>query len=102
MGLTSHLNVWNTCLHILRKRGFALRVDGELMPDGCYPIQAIWIAEKGIFYFSADNPIELIGLVAVHDHVQPSADVPYWWRTDSDDLYAELMEQRFSNQDERG
>lgn len=95
MGLTSHFNVWNTCLHILRVRGFALRVDGGLLPDGSYRPDATWIAEKDGFYFSADNPIELIGLVAVYDHVRPKKDVPYWWQANCPDLYGELMEERF-------
>jgi hypothetical protein len=95
MGLSSHINVWNTCLRILRQRGFALRVSGELRADGGYPTDALWIAEKDGFYFCADNPIELLGLVAVHDFVRPREDVPYWWQVEGSDIYAELMEAAF-------
>jgi hypothetical protein len=95
MGLSSHINVWNTCLRILRQRGFALRVDGDARPDGCYPTDADWMAEKDDFYFCADNPIELLGLVAVHDHVKPREDVPCWWQVDGPDIYTELMEAAF-------
>lgn len=95
MGLASHANVFNSCLLILRKRGFVLRVIGEMTPDGCYPPQACWIAEKGGFYFCADNPIELLGLVAVHDHVRPEEDRPYWWRIEGPDVWTELMEAAF-------
>lgn len=102
MGLSSHINVWNTCLLILRQRGFALRVDGELSPDGCYPTDAHWLAEKNGFSFRADNPIELLGLVAVHDHVRPREDVPYWWQMKGPDLYVELMEAAFPEAGDAG
>jgi hypothetical protein len=100
MGLASHCNVYNTCLLILRRRGFALRVVGERAPDGCYPPDARWIAEKGDFYFCGDNPIELLGLVAVYDHVQPKEDKPYWWRLDGPDVWMELMEAAFPDEEE--
>ena len=79
MGLASNGNVRNTCLRILRQRGYALRVEGELDADGCYPAEAFWIAEKNGFHFCGDNPIELLGLVAIYDHVQPKEDESYWW-----------------------
>lgn len=94
MGLASHLNVFNSCLRILRAKGYELSVSGERTPDGGLPYEAHWIAERDGFYFCGDNPIELLGLVAIYDHVQPAADEPYWWRVhDSDeDLWAELLE----------
>ena len=49
MSLSSHANVYNTCLRILKNRGYTLRVEGELMPDGCYPADAFWVAEKGSY-----------------------------------------------------
>ena len=102
MGLSSHINVWNTCLRILRQRGFDLRVEGELGADGCYPTDATWTAEKDGFYFRADNPIELLGLVAVHDHVRPREDLPYWWTVEGPDLYTELMEAAFPDPGDAG
>lgn len=95
MGLVSHANVYNTCLRILSNRGFAMRVEGELDDDGCWPTDAHWIAEKDGFHFLADNPIELFGLVALQDHFQPAEDIPYWWRQDGDDVYEELMSAAF-------
>jgi hypothetical protein len=87
---------------ILRQRGFALRVSGELRADGCYPTDALWIAENDGFYFCADNPIELLGLVAVQDHVRPREDVPYWWQMKRPDLYEELMEAAFPDAGDAG
>lgn len=102
MGLSSHINVWNTCLLILRQRGFALRVEGELGADGCYPTDALWTAKKDGFYFCADNPIELLGLVAVYDYVRPREDLPYWWQVEGPDLYTELMEAAFPDSQDAG
>jgi hypothetical protein len=102
MGLSSHINVWNTCLRILRQRGFALRVEGEARADGCHPTDALWIAEKDGFFFCGDNPIELLGLVAVHDRVRPGEDLPYWWRVDGPDVYTELMEAAFPDTGDAG
>ena len=97
MGLGSHLNVHNTCLRILVERGYALRVTGEVVEEGQYPTDCHWIAEKDDFYFCADNPIELLGLVAIRDHLQPPEDVNYWWRTKGPDLRSELLERTFGD-----
>jgi len=95
MSLGSHFNVWNTCLHILRNRGYSLRVEGYLDEDGGWPSAALWIAEKDSFVFKGDNPIELLGLVGIYDQVQPAADVPYWWRVNFPDIRWELMTAAF-------
>ena len=95
MGLASHCNVHNTCLRFLRARGFELEVRGERQPDGSYPVERHWIARKDGFYFCGDNPIELLGLVAVHDRVQPLDDEPYWWSVEGPDIEWELLEAAF-------
>ncbi len=92
MGLASHLNVHNTCLRILRSRGFELEVTGDPEPDGSCPVEKHWIARKDGFYFCGDNPIELLGLVAVYDYVKPTEDRPYWWRVEGADDVGELLE----------
>ena len=98
MGLASHLNVHNTCLLILKARGFTLEVSGDKDPEGGYPDRFFWKALKDNFYFCADNPIELIGLVAVYDYLKPSDDLDYWWRIDGADIYDELLEKAFSDE----
>src|SRR5947209_8629104 len=94
MSLSSHANVYNTCLRILRSRGFALRVEGELDPDGSSS-NLLWVAEKNHFLFRADNPIELLGLTAVYEFVQPAKNEPYWWQVDGPDIWEELWDQAF-------
>ncbi|ATQ74008.1 hypothetical protein CR152_05350 [Massilia violaceinigra] len=99
MGLGSHFNVYNTCLLILRDRGFKMHVQGEMDGEGCYPTDALWIAEKDGFRFMGDNPIELLGLVAIYDEVQPAADLPYWWRKEGEDIWRQIMREAFPDRD---
>jgi hypothetical protein len=89
MPLSSHLNVYNTCLRILRNRGFQLRLE-EATTDA--DSDELWIAEKGEFRFMADNPIELLGLTAIFDYVHPKEDVPYWWTVKGPDIQKELTD----------
>ena len=100
MSLSSNFNVYNTCLRILRVRGFELHVEGELSADGCYPADAVWIAEKAGFRFMAHNPIELLGLAAIYDHVQPAENRSYWWLVEGADIWDELMEKAFPHTEE--
>jgi hypothetical protein len=102
MGLSSHANVYNTCLRILRHRGFDLRLEGELLPDGSYPPDPLWIAEKSGFRFCADNPIELLGLTAVYDHVHPATNKSYWWRVEGPDIWEELQKKAFEQSGDAG
>ncbi|HEY1068097.1 MAG TPA: hypothetical protein VGE52_18380 [Pirellulales bacterium] len=95
MSLASHVNAYNTCLQILRSRGYALEVSGELEADGTYPAACHWIARRDGFYFCGDNPIELLGLAAVYDFVQPPVDRPYWWKIEGPDIQEELYEAAF-------
>lgn len=95
MSLSSNANVYNSCLLILRERGFKMHIEGEIDEEGCYPFHTIWRAEKGAFLFTADNPVELLGLVAIHDHVQPSEDKPYWWFQQGDDVWDQLRRAAF-------
>lgn len=86
-------NVHSTCLRILRARGYALareigRYEEDDGPHG-------YRAEKDGFSFSADNPIELLGLVAIYEHVAPAADEPYWWHVEGPNIEDELLERGF-------
>jgi hypothetical protein len=96
--LVSHLNVVNTCLRILRDRGFELEVIGEITDDLCYPTEATWVATKDGFIFRAYNPIELLGLVAVYDYVKPTEDKPYWWYVEGADIRSELLSAAFDKE----
>ena len=60
--LSSYPNVFNTCLVLLRREGFDLSYD---------KVHDSWQAEKDGFSFRADNPIELLGLTAIYEKMQP-------------------------------
>ncbi len=79
--LSSYINVYNTCLVLLSSKGYVLSYD----KDG-----DVWLAKKDDFDFVADNPIELLGLIAIREEINPQADTEYWWRLDEPDLYQEL------------
>ncbi len=46
--------------------------------------------------FRAENPIELLGLVAIRDHHSAETDLPYWWRIEGPNIIAEI-EARWRN-----
>lgn len=79
--LSSYINVFNTCLVLLQRRSYALR---------CEKASDAWFAEKNGFVFRGGNPIELLGLVAIHEEVKPAAAVDYWWKIDDLDLLSQL------------
>ena len=83
---------YNTCLSILRERGFDLHVEGELTEEGLFPTDHIWVATKGVFRLCADNPIELLGLAAIHEYKNPTINEPYWWSVGGEDILDELYE----------
>ena len=80
--LSSHANVWETCLQLMNRRGYSLetRYPDDEDDEGL----SLWLAEKDGFTFMADDPIQLLGLVTVYEDVQPKEDQPYWWREKTD------------------
>lgn len=92
MALVSNANVHNTCLRLLRDRGFTLHVEGELDEGGYYPVSHRWYATQGGVELCAYNPIELLGLAAIYEHHRPEEDTPYWWYVDGEDVRDELYE----------
>ena len=91
--LGSHPNVYNTCLNVLRRKGFEVSIYRE---DEATEIhQCLWEARKDDYDFLAANPIELLGLATVFEVVDPSVDKPYWWRIDEDDIYEELVDRAY-------
>ncbi len=91
--LFSHLNVWNTCLLLLREFGYTLRASGHTAHRD-YPSRLRWHATMPDGTdLSANTPIELLGLATLHRHHGPSVDKDYWWRIDGPSLLDELIGQ---------
>ncbi|MEU8924583.1 hypothetical protein AB0D10_27175 [Kitasatospora sp. NPDC048545] len=101
--LASHANVWETCLQLLRRRGYHLKV--QLSDEEDETARDAWLAEKAGFTFWADNPIELLGLVAVYEDTQPSDDQPYWWSAktvrERPGVREQLVDEALATQDAR-
>ncbi len=79
--LSSHANVFETCLQILARRGYELSFE---WPEEDEQSHGAFTAARDGFSFLADNPIELLGLVTVHDDVRPTTQEPYWWSAKTD------------------
>lgn len=69
-----------------------LHVEGELTDDGMFPTDHSWVATKGVFRLCANNPIELLGLAAIHDYKNPTIDESYWWAVEGEEIREELYE----------
>jgi hypothetical protein len=75
--LSSYINVFNTALVIVERKGWSLRYDKT---------QDFWFAQKNGWELLADNPIELLGLVSIYEYHSPKKRVEYWWKIDEPDL----------------
>ncbi len=68
-----YTNVHNTALVILQRKGYRLWRD---------PGTDHLCAEKEGWDFMADDPVQLLGLVAIHEVKQPASFCEYWWKID--------------------
>ncbi len=95
----SHANVFETCLQILERRGYRLTMtlpEEDEVGHWC-------TAERDGFSFAGDNPIELLGLVAIYEEIRPSEDRPYWWsaQNDSSRVWDRLTDEAISREEAR-
>jgi len=91
--LVSVPNVWNSCLRVLKARGYHLSIECNVPPDAdliTKHSQVTWFAEKNGIQLVAPNPTELLGLAGVVEHQEHSSTEPYWWVVDGDNLLEEL------------
>ena len=68
-----YTNVHNTALVILQLKGYRVWRDRDT-DHLC--------AEKEGWDFMADDPVQLLGLVAIHEVQQPASFREYWWKID--------------------
>lgn len=104
--LTSHVNVWETCLQLMNRRGYRLEMSYADAADGADDEDlSSWSATKNGFTFLAGDSIQLLGLVAVYEDVQPEDDRDYWWRASTDrsrpGLTDQLIEQATAGAEDR-
>jgi hypothetical protein len=72
--LSSHPNVYESCLRVLEQRGWrvATTLGEDDESDG-------WRVTREDVELWADNPIELLGLVGVWEARWPGVYEPWWW-----------------------
>ncbi len=84
--LSEYSNVYNTCLLILKKKGWRYWYDESLELFG---------AEKDGWDLLADSPAGLLGMVAIYEHRAPTEFREYWWREDdSIELYRNIPREK--------
>jgi len=71
--LSYYTNVHNTALVILQQKGY--RVWTQQEPERI-------CAEKGGWDFMALDPVQLLGVISIHEFHNPSAFGEYWWKID--------------------
>jgi hypothetical protein len=76
--LSYYTNVHNTALVILQQKGYRVwtRRDPERI-----------CAEKDGWDFMAHDPVQLLGVVAIHEFHRPREFREYWWKIDEPRLY---------------
>lgn len=69
--LSEFPNVYDSALDLLEKKGFQLWFD-----EG----SELFFAERNGSDFAAENPISLLGLVAIFEAEEPAQFHEYWWQ----------------------
>ncbi len=91
--LVSVPNVWNSCLRVLKARGYHLSINCDAPADADLITKhrrVTWFAVKNGIQLVAPNPAELLGLAGVVEHQKPAGTEPYWWLVEGDNLLEEL------------
>ena len=79
--LSAYLNVYNTALVVLQRKGFSVRFDAK---------NERWFASKNGRELLADDPMQLLGLAAIYEYHAPKRKEEYWWKIDDPDLFSQL------------
>ena len=79
--LSQHANVYDTALVLVERKGFRVWQDQSR--------RTFW-AEKDGWDFLADDPLGLLGLVTIWEHLAPSEYSEYWWRLRRERSYSKL------------
>jgi hypothetical protein len=74
--LGEYVNVYSSALETLTSKGYQVWYDGE---------SELYCAEKNGWDFMAENPISLLGLVAIYEAQAPQSYSEYWWRREGPD-----------------
>jgi len=99
--LCDNLNVWNTCLAILREHGYDLSIEAD--DPNADLSDCHWVATKDGYDLWASDPIQLLGLSSIHGyHAPKEPPSDYWWRIDGPDIMDELIQKRWPERETLG
>lgn len=79
--LSAYANAENTALNILKKKGYQFWYDEAIERYCC---------EKEGWDFTAESATELLGVVGIFEHHNPSQYTEYWWRITDEWLIEDL------------
>ena len=79
--LSAYLNVYNTALVVLARKGWSASFDSA---------QEWWCARKDGWELLANDPMQLLGLVGIHEYHAPKRKTEYWWKIDEPNLLEQL------------
>ena len=81
--LGEYVNVYNSALQVLEDKGFRVWIDKHAN---------MFCAERSGWDFMAENPISLLGLVAMLEYRSPDVYKEYWWKSEGSLDYRTLPE----------
>ena len=70
--LSEYVNVYNSALKVLEDKGFQVWMNKKT---------DMFCAARDGWDFMAENPISLLGLVAIFEHHSPDTYKEYWWKS---------------------
>lgn len=99
--LCSHANVFNSAVYYLQAKGWKVTVilpeRTSSLPYDSEPSES-YSGEKDGWVLVADDPIQLLGLVGIHEFVKPKKHKPYWWSHPGEGHpWTELLEKAYDD-----
>lgn len=83
--LSQYINVYNTALNILDKKGFRIWYDKK---------NEMVCAEKDGWDFMAESACALLGLVAIYEYKKPCSYKENWWRLEDKSLFPDTTTEK--------
>lgn len=81
--LSEHVNVYTTAIAVLEQKGFSIWYDRK---------NDTFCAQRDGWDFWADNPVSLLGLIAIFEYKNPSDYTSRWWETQGSIRYPNVPE----------
>ena len=69
--LSCYANVHDTAVALLERKGYQVWFDAET---------DLFFAEREGWDFAADDPVALLGVIAIYEATAPRGYEDYWWR----------------------